>query len=44
MCVLYQGGGAEHTQYQEWGETPLRKARNRNHTVVAEVLRKAGGR
>ncbi len=33
VCVLYQGG-----------ETPLKKATNQNHTVVAEVLRKAGGR
>jgi hypothetical protein len=33
VCVLYQ-----------MGETPLRKAMNQNHTKVAEVLRKAGGR
>jgi HD-like signal output (HDOD) protein len=33
VCVVYQRG-----------ETPLKKATNQNHTVVAEVLRKAGGR
>ena len=33
VCVLYQ-----------LGATPLRKAMFENHTKVAEVLRKAGGR